>query len=110
MYIKIDDSVAGKIVVVSLHSGRDVKVHPYKDENNEKQENENMIKIIKEGWHDELDVYSRTDWKDIFVVVDLERLALEAAFYNQSDADDLAIRLEEETGRRHETIRTQLYK
>lgn len=69
-----------------------------------------MIKVIKEGWHDELDIYSRTDWKYIFVVVDLERLALEAAFFNQSDADDLAIRLEEETGRRYETIRTKLYK
>ena len=67
-----------------------------------------MIKIINES--NAYDIYSRTDWKDIYVVVDLERVSLEAAFIRQEDADDLAIRLEDETGRRHETIRTQLYK
>ena len=38
MYIKIDDSVAGKIVVVYLHSGEDVKEHPHKDEVNSTKE------------------------------------------------------------------------
>ena len=38
MCIKIDDSVAGKIVVVSLHSGEDVKEHPHKDEVNSTKE------------------------------------------------------------------------
>ena len=67
-----------------------------------------MIKIINES--NAYDIYSRTDWKDIYVVVDLERVSLEAAFIRQADADDLAIRLEDETGRKHEVIRTQLYK